>query len=107
MCYNKTCAFKLVFFNEKKWERLGWFLTQKIDFESQLLALFDTSPLHQFSKFNYFLCVSWFLGKNISNSVPPAWKLINMYINDNTPYFKKYFVIVATQKNISLVLSEF
>jgi len=30
----------------------------KIDFESQILALFvvfDTSPLHQFSKFNDFI----------------------------------------------------
>jgi hypothetical protein len=24
---NKKCATKLVFFNEKKWERFGWFLT--------------------------------------------------------------------------------
>ena len=39
--------------------------------ESQILALFDNSPLHQFSKFNNFLWVCWFLGKNLPNFVPP------------------------------------
>ena len=33
--------------------------------------IFDTSPLTQFSKFNNFLWVCWFLGKNLSNFVPP------------------------------------
>ena len=32
---------------------------------------FDTSPLTQFSKFDNFLWVCWFLGKNLSNFVPP------------------------------------
>ena len=32
---------------------------------------FDTSPLIQFSKFNNFLWACWFLGKNLSNFVPP------------------------------------
>ena len=35
--------------------------------------MFDTSPLTQFSKFNNFLRVGWFLGKNLSNFVPPVW----------------------------------
>ena len=30
------------------------------DFKGQIVALFDTSPLHQFSKFNDFLWVCWF-----------------------------------------------
>ena len=34
----------------QKTESFGWFLTKKIDF-----ALFDTSPLHQFAKFNDFI----------------------------------------------------
>ena len=34
-----------------------------------------TSPLTQFSKFNNFLWVCWFLGKNLSDFVPPVWKL--------------------------------
>ena len=29
------------------------------------------SPLHQFSKFNNFLWICWFLGKNLYNFVPP------------------------------------
>ena len=41
--------------------------------------IFDNSPLTQFSKFNNFLWVCWFLGKNLSNFVPPAWKLNNPY----------------------------
>ena len=47
-CYTKLvkkkCAPKLIFFNEKKnLERCGWFLTLKIDFENQILALFDSN----------------------------------------------------------------
>ena len=37
--------------------------------------IFDTSQLIQFSKFNNFLGVCWFLAKNHSNFVPPVWKL--------------------------------
>ena len=62
----------------------------KFDFQSQLsifklfyflkwCSIFDTSPLHQFSKFNNFLWTCWFLGKNLSNFAPPAWKLNNPY----------------------------
>ena len=42
-------------------------------------ALFDTFSLTQFSKFNNCLWVCWFLGKNLSNFVPPVWKLHNPY----------------------------
>ena len=41
--------------------------------------IFDTSPLTQFSNFNNFLWVCWFLGKNLSSFVPPVWKLHNPY----------------------------
>ena len=41
--------------------------------------IFDTSLLHQFSKFNNFLWVCWFLGMNLSNFLPPAWKIDNPY----------------------------
>ena len=71
---NKKYAPKLVLFNKKKSRKIPWFLTQKIDFESQILARFDTSPPHLFSKFNNFLWVCWFLGKNLSNCIPPTWK---------------------------------
>ena len=36
---------------------------------------FDGLPLHQFSKFNNFLWVCSFLGKNHSNFVPPLKNL--------------------------------
>ena len=35
------------------------------------VCTFDTSPLTQFSKFNNFLWVCWFLCKNLSNFVTP------------------------------------
>ena len=42
---NKKCAPELIFLMKKKIEKdLDHFLTWKIDFESQILALFDTSP---------------------------------------------------------------
>ena len=37
--------------------------------------IFDRSTLHQFSKLNNFLWVWWFLGKNLSNFVPPLENL--------------------------------
>ena len=40
-------------------------------------------PLIQFSKFNYFLWVCWFLGKNLFNFVPPVWKLHNPYCHSH------------------------
>ena len=43
--------------------------------------IFWTSSLTQFSKFNHFLWVCWFLGKNLSTFVPPVWKLHNPYCN--------------------------
>ena len=47
--------------------------------ESQILALFDNSPLNQNSKFNNFLWACWFLGKHHSNFESPVWKLHNPY----------------------------
>ena len=44
--------------------------------------IFDSLPLHQFSKFNNFLWVCWSLGKNLSNFVPPVWKLHNPYCHN-------------------------
>ena len=49
--------------------RVVEFSKLRIDFESQILVLFDTSPLTQFSKSNNFL----------SNFIPPIWKLYNPY----------------------------
>ena len=38
--------------------------------------------LIQFSKFNDFLWVCWFLGKNLSNFIPLVWKLHNRYCHN-------------------------
>ena len=61
----KKCAPKLKFFNEKKNEK------DSNDFLHRLkLRHFLKPPLHQFSKFDSFFWVCWFLGKNLSNFVP-------------------------------------
>ena len=50
---NKKYVIKFAFFNEKnEIKKIQIFF---FDFESQILALFDTSPLHQFAKFNDFI----------------------------------------------------
>ena len=46
---------KLVFFNEKKIRKIQMIFMKKINFESQISALFDTFPLHQFAKSNDFI----------------------------------------------------
>ena len=56
---------------KKKLRKIPMIFDIEIDFKSQILALFDTSPLHQFSKFKHFLWVCWFLGKNSFNFLPP------------------------------------
>ena len=51
--------------------------------------IFDSSPLHQFSKFNLFLVLRWVLGKNLSNFISPAWKLDNPYFHNTCwPYIQ-------------------
>ena len=58
------------------------FLCQKSSESFSLLKwcpIFDSSPLLQFLKFNNFLWVCQFLDKNLSNFVPPIWKLDNWY----------------------------
>ena len=67
-CQLQKCAPKLVFFNEKKLRKIR--------------MIFDSSPLIQNSKFNNFLWVCWFLGKNLSNFVFPVWKLHNPYFHN-------------------------
>ena len=42
-------------------------------------SIFESSPLNQFSKFNNFLWVCWFLSKNLSNFVSPDLKIHNRY----------------------------
>ena len=75
---NKKCAPKLIFFNKSKIEKdSDNFWHRKLTLKVKFWHFFDISPLTQFSKFNNFLWVCWFLGKNLSNFVPPTWKLYN------------------------------
>ena len=57
MSMTKNVFLNLYYQWKLNWERFQWILTSKIDFESQILAFFNTFPLHQFSKFNNFLWV--------------------------------------------------
>ena len=52
---NKKCAPKLEFFNEKKLRKIPMIFDEESYMKNQILALFDTFPSHQFSKFNNFL----------------------------------------------------
>ena len=83
----------LTFFDKIKIERL-LFLKWRL--------IFDTSPLTQFSKFINFLWVCWFLGKNLSNFVPPVWKLHNPYCHSVEGFPKKNFVVDVDMINETL-----
>ena len=59
--------------------------------------------LVQFSKFKNFLCICWFLGKNVSNFIYPVWKLHNLYCHTEHILFPhEYQIIVAYQKTVTL-----
>ena len=59
---NKTCFPKLIFLNERKSEIFGWFLTSKLDFESQW-------KLNQNKILNFFLIfISRNLNKNLNEN---------------------------------------
>ena len=62
-----------LFFNFFAWK------IKIINFKPLIFASYRGSPLVQLSKFNNFLWVCWFLCKNLSNFVYPAWKLHNPY----------------------------
>ena len=69
----------MIFFNEKNDKDSDEFWYRKLTLKAKLRHFFDPSPLYSFSKFNNFLWVCWFLNKNLSNFVPPIWKLDNPY----------------------------
>ena len=62
-------------FRSTFYDEINFFITLFIKW----FPIFDSSQLIQNSKLNNFLGVCWFLCKNISNFVPPAWKLYNLY----------------------------
>ena len=82
---SKIIQIFLIFFSLKNINLGAHFLIISISKSLHFLKrcpIFDTSPLHQFSKLNNSLWVCWFFGKNISNFVPPAWKLNNPYYHN-------------------------
>jgi hypothetical protein len=79
MSITKNVLLNWYFLMKKKLRKIRMIFDIKIDFESQILALFDSSPLIQNSKFNNFFWVCWFLGKHLSNFVSSVWKLHNQY----------------------------
>ena len=96
---NEKCAPKWIFSMKKKNEKDSdnfWHskLTLKVKRFGDF-ALFDTSPLTQFSKFNNFLWVGWFLGKNLSNLVGGTnlAKLNNPYCHSKDIDFFLYLQI--------------
>ena len=89
---------------------LNFFFIEEYQFSNHFLKwcpIFDTFLLTQFSQFNNFLWVCWFLCKNLSNFVYPVWKLHNPYCHNhqnNTiswslflkslDFYKKYFMMM-------------
>ena len=71
----------------KIWLSKSIFYVKNLGTHFLLLTFFDTSPLTQFSNFNNFLWVCWFLGKNLSYFVPPTWKLHNLYCHSRQLQF--------------------
>ena len=68
--------------------------------KSKILALFDSSPLIQNSKFNHFLRVYWFLGKNLSYFVPPLENSTTRttYHILHVPIRKRYYKTLNVKK---------
>ena len=86
---NKKCAPKLVqFFNEKKNEKIKMIFGIENWLWSQLCALFDTSPLHQFSKFYNFPWVCWFLGKHLYLPLENSTTLITITVSRGDNVFQ-------------------
>ena len=85
-CFTKFCSMNSFVKNFVR--LLGNGVSRKIVFEIywpllKWCPIFDSSPVHQFSKFNNFLWACWFLGKNISNFVSLDLKLHNRYCHND------------------------
>ena len=93
---NKKCAPKLVLFNEKNEKDYDDFWPRELTLKIKL---------QEFSKLNNFLWVNWFLGKNISNFVPFAWKLNNWYYHILHFYPRKHSIFAWTNLERSKIVS--
>ena len=82
---SKIIGMFLNFFFIEKYQFRSTFV-DNINFWITLLLkwcpIFDSSPLHQFSKFNNFHWVCWFVGKTISIFLSPDLKLHNRYCHN-------------------------
>ena len=76
-CFIEKYQFSCIFFFN--WHFLITSIFELIYFTLKWCPIFDSSLLHQFSKFNNFLWVCWFLGKNLSNFVSLSWKINNWH----------------------------
>ena len=78
---NKKCAPKLIFFDDKKMRKIRTIF----DIENRLwksnFGTFWHLPINPILKIQ----VCWFSGKNLSNFVPPAWKLHNPCCHNGRP----------------------
>ena len=69
--------------------KLERFLPKNQHTQTLIFASYWGSPLVQFSKFQNFLSVCWFLGQSLSNSMYPVWKLHNPYCHNVERWFFK------------------
>ena len=60
----------------KNWERFRWFLTEKIDFECQIKALFDITPILKIQLFSLGMLI---FRQKYFQFCTPTWKLNNLY----------------------------
>ena len=68
--------------------------------------IFDTSPLHQFSKLYNFLWVCWFLGKNLSNFVPSIENsTIRITIVQGISYWNISYELTLIDRNMQARIS--
>ena len=79
-------SFLNFFFFEEYQFRSSFFVIdifrKKITLLLKWCPIFDSSPLHQFSKFKNFRWVCLFLGKNLSNFASPDLRLHNRYCHN-------------------------
>ena len=72
------CTWDSNWMPKEHWKCMGNNKTKNCVFYKQYIC-----SVLQFSKFDDFLCLCWFLVKNLSNFVPLHWKLHNRYCHNS------------------------
>ena len=92
LCQKSSKSFSIFFSSKDIYLEAHFFywhffynINSQITLFSKMMPIFYSSPWHQFSKFNHFLWLCWFWGKNLSNFVLLAIKLDNPYCHNVTP----------------------